>query len=120
MQNNQLTGLKRKTTDKYYTSKNIVNKCIELVKEHIIIDGNDLCIEPSAGNGSFINSIKLIFKNHRFYDLFPEHSEIVKQDYLTFNYNFLKKVMSKIVKEPQSGSGRAGCPCHYINLSSNL
>ena len=70
MQNNQLTGLKRKTTDKYYTSKNIVNKCIELVKEHIIIDGNDLCIEPSAGNGSFINSIKLIFKNHRFYDLF--------------------------------------------------
>ena len=116
MQNNQLTGLKRKTTDKYYTSKNIVNKCIELVKEHIIIDGNDLCIEPSAGNGSFINSIKLIFKNHRFYDLFPEHSEIVKQDYLTFNYNFLKKVMSKIVKEPQSGSGRAGCPCQFNKI----
>ena len=87
MENAPLTILQRKKIDKFYTSKNAVQKCIELIKKHIIIDSNDLCIEPSAGNGSFINSIKLIFKNHRFYDLFPEHSEIVKQDYLTFNYN---------------------------------
>ena len=81
------TGLKRRPVDKYYTSENIVKICIKLIKENIKIDENDLCIEPSAGNGSFINAIKSIFKNYKFYDLEPENSEITKQDYLDFNYN---------------------------------
>ena len=33
----QTTGLKRKTIDKFYTSLDIVNKCIELIKQHINI-----------------------------------------------------------------------------------
>ena len=33
-------------------------------------------------DGSFINSIKCICDNTMFYDIMPEHSEIVKQDYL--------------------------------------
>ena len=59
----QSTGLKRKTIDKYYTSPSIVNECIKLIKENINIQENDLCIEPSAGNGAFINGIKSLFKN---------------------------------------------------------
>ena len=84
---NQDTGLKRKTIDKYYTSQSAANKCIELVKTHININNDDLCIEPSAGNGSFIDSIKGLFNNYNFYDLEPEHNEIIKQDYLLFDYN---------------------------------
>jgi predicted RNA methylase len=94
---NKLTGLKRKTIDKYYTSHNVVNKCIELINKNIIIKENDLCIEPSAGNGSFINGIKTIFKNYIFYDLEPENDEIIKQDYLLFNYNtMINKKYNKI------------------------
>tara|TARA_Y100000768_G_C23706148_1_gene553622 strand:- start:96 stop:356 length:261 start_codon:yes stop_codon:yes gene_type:complete len=71
MSNIQSTGLKRLTIDKYYTNPNIVNKCIELVKSNINIGKNDLCIEPSAGNGAFINGIKSISNNYQFYDLEP-------------------------------------------------
>ena len=83
----QTTGLKRKTTDKYYTSNNAVKKCLELIVNTILINSDDLCIEPSAGNGSFIDGIKTIFTNYCFYDLEPENSEIIKQDYLLFDYN---------------------------------
>ena len=83
----QTTGLNRKIIDKYYTSNNAVKKCIELIKKYLIINIDDLCIEPSAGNGSFIDSIKSLFNNYKFYDLEPENNEIIKQDYLTFDYN---------------------------------
>ena len=88
----QTTGLKRKTIDKYYTSEDIVNKCIKFVKDTINIQVNDICIEPSAGNGAFINGIKSIFTNYKFYDLEPENSEIIKQDYLTFDYNTINTI----------------------------
>ena len=82
----QSTGLKRSSLDKFYTAPAIADKCIELVKQHVNINENDLCIEPSAGNGSFIKGIKKIFKNYRFYDLEPGDDSIIKQDYLKYNY----------------------------------
>ena len=84
------TGLKRKTIDKFYTSSNIVNECMNLIKENLNIKDNDLCIEPSAGNGAFINNIKSLFNHYKFYDIEPEHEEIVKQDYLNYNTKELK------------------------------
>ena len=85
------TGLKRETIDKYYTADNIVKKCMELIKTNISITKNDLCVEPSAGNGAFIEAIKSLFMNYKFYDLEPENSAIIKQDYLTFAYDTLIK-----------------------------
>ena len=81
------TGLKREIIDKFYTSTNIANKCIHFIKENIDIQENDICIEPSAGNGSFINPIKKLFKIYKFYDLKPENNQILEQDYLNFDYN---------------------------------
>ena len=93
----QTTGLKRKTIDKFYTSPIIVNKCINFIKQKINVQEDDLCIEPSAGNGSFINGIKSLFKNYKFYDLEPENNEIIKQDYLEYDYNTInKKQNSKV------------------------
>ena len=83
------TGLKREIIDKFYTSINIANKCINFIKENIDIQENDICIEPSAGNGSFINPIKTLFKIYKFYDLKPENNEILEQDYLNFDYNMI-------------------------------
>lgn len=85
------TGLKRKSTDKFYTSPSAVNTCIELIKQHVSIRKNDICIEPSAGNGSFINGIKSLFKHCYFYDLEPENNEIIKQDYLDYDYTIISK-----------------------------
>ena len=83
----QTTGLKRKTIDKFYTSPFIVNECISFIKQYINIHEDDLCIEPSAGNGSFMNGIMSLFKKFIFYDLEPENDVIIKQDYLEFDYN---------------------------------
>lgn len=87
--NKQLVGLKRNTIDKYYTNNNAVNYCFDLIKQNIYIDyDNDLIIEPSAGNGAFINQIKTSSKNNLFIDLEPENSEITKQNYLDLDISF--------------------------------
>jgi predicted RNA methylase len=87
MSTKQQLGLTRNTIDKYYTKPTIVEKCINMTSEHLQIKNEDFIIEPSAGNGSFIDGIKQLTINHLFYDLEPEHDEIIKQDYLLFDYN---------------------------------
>ncbi len=95
--NKQLKGLNRNTIDKYYTKKSIVGFCIENIKKYVEINAsNDLIVEPSAGNGSFIDSIKSLSKNFIFYDLEPENVEIVQQDYLLLNHSEFKKKFNKI------------------------
>jgi hypothetical protein len=82
METKQSKGLKRNTIDKYYTKDSVVETCLAAFKTHVKIGKKDLCIEPSAGNGSFIPGIKALFKQYRFYDLEPEHADIIRQDYL--------------------------------------
>ena len=83
----QQTGLQRVTIDKYYTKISVVELCINYIKEYIPISFNqDLIIEPSAGNGAFIPSIKQLTKNHMFYDLEPSAAGILKQDYLLLDH----------------------------------
>jgi predicted RNA methylase len=88
----QTKGLKRDTIDKYYTKPCVVEKCIISVKQYINISCNDLIIEPSAGNGAFISSIKTIpAMSYKFYDLEPEnHIDIIKQDFLDLDVSQLK------------------------------
>ena len=91
----QTIGLKRNTIDKYYTSPSVVTKCIQNLKENIVISDNDLLIEPSAGNGSFINDLLSISCNCFFYDIKPEHPLIKEQDYLEFDVNTFKNQTNK-------------------------
>ena len=65
-------------------------------KKYIQIKPDDLIIEPSAGNGSFISGIKSFSNNCIFYDLEPENPEIIKQDFLTGNYNDLSTKYNNI------------------------
>ena len=81
----QTKGLKRNVIDKFYTKKEVAMYCINLFKEYVAPNNDDLIIEPSAGNGGFIDAIKSLKCNYEFYDLEPEHEEIVKQDYLLYN-----------------------------------
>lgn len=82
----QTTGLNRDVTDKFYTKTNIATKCCEDFQKYIDINTSiDIIIEPSAGNGSFIEPLTNITNNTLFYDILPEHPNIVKQDYLTID-----------------------------------
>ena len=87
----QITGLNRNTIDKFYTKDSVVDFCLEAVKSCIDIKKTDLILEPSAGNGAFIHKIKKMVSNYIFYDVNPEHDEIVKQDYFLCDYIQLKK-----------------------------
>ena len=92
----QKKGLNRNTIDKYYTKDIVVEFCLNLVKKYIEINTDDLIVEPSAGSGSFITGIKSLTNNFRFYDLEPDNTEIIKQDYLLYDYGIIKNVFSKI------------------------
>jgi hypothetical protein len=96
MKSKQTKGLKRNTIDKYYTKDIVVELCLNLIKNNIRINPNELVIEPSAGNGSFITGIKTLTSDFKFYDLEPENDEIIKQDYLIYDYNNIKNIFSKI------------------------
>jgi len=87
----QTTGLKRNTIDKYYTKKSVVDQCLTHIKNNIKINSGDLIIEPSAGNGAFIDGIKSLTNNYKFYDLYPQHENIEQQDYLELDYMKLDK-----------------------------
>jgi len=96
METKQTKGLNRNTIDKYYTKNIVVELCLNLVKKYIKINPDDLIVEPSAGNGSFIIGIKSLANNFKFYDLEPDNEEIIKQDYLLYDYDYIKKAYSKI------------------------
>lgn len=96
MEAKQRKGLARNTIDKFYTKPNIAKLCTNALKKHIKIDATDLIIEPSAGNGAFIGELKKLTCEHRFYDIEPDHQEIIKQDFLEFDYSEDRKNYSKI------------------------
>ena len=103
MSSNKSTGLKRNTIDKFYTSPDTVQTCIQCIKDTIAIQPGDLCIEPSAGNGAFIPEIKLLSNHSMFYDLEPGHDEIKKQDYLTLEHDVINGQKIHIIGNPPFG-----------------
>jgi predicted RNA methylase len=75
------SGLKRNTIDKFYTKPYIAQKCVDIFSKYITLSSNDVIIEPSAGNGSFIVPINQVTENSLFFDLKPENSSIIKQNF---------------------------------------
>ena len=92
----ELTGLNRVETDKFYTKSNIVDKCVEYVKSNVIINADDLIIEPSSGGGAFLDSLLTIDCSHNFYDTSPEDDRIEKRNYLILDLSGFKESFQKI------------------------
>jgi len=92
----QTKGLRRNTIDKYYTAEFAVDLCLSHIQTYIQTSETDLIIEPSAGNGAFIPGIKAITNHYEFYDLEPENEEIIKQDYLCYDYVRVRNKYEKI------------------------
>ena len=99
----QETGLNRNPVDKYYTKNEVVQLCIELIKKYIIILPNDIIIEPSAGNGSFIQSIKTLSNNYKFYDINPANEEIIEMDFLEYKFECNNNQCYHIIGNPPFG-----------------
>ena len=100
----QTSGLKRDTVDKFYTKFDVVSECIHKISEFVSIDkAKDCIIEPSAGNGSFIDLIKTLSTNVKCYDIKPENSFIIQQDYLILDVTQFKGKKCHVIGNPPFG-----------------
>jgi hypothetical protein len=100
----QKKGLERNTIDKFYTKKEITDICFTAILDNLIIDKkNDLIIEPSAGNGSFIEIIKKLCDNYKFFDIEPENIEIIKHDFLKIDCSKFNNKKIHIIGNPPFG-----------------
>lgn len=71
--------------DKYYTNPTIADKCCKYLNQVLKIDRQkDLIMEPSAGDGAFINGINKLCENTIFIDISPKNIKIQKANFLTY------------------------------------
>jgi len=86
--------------DKFYTLPLYSKKCIDKVFELYNISDWDLIVEPSAGNGSFLNQIPS--NNKIGIDISPDHPDIIEQDFLTY-YPPTNKTNILVIGNPPFG-----------------
>lgn len=89
--------------DKFYTDHLIVERCVELIKPYI--KDVEIIVEPSAGNGSFVNILsKEIDREIQAYDIEPDADYIIKQDYLELELDIYKGRSVAVIGNPPFGS----------------
>jgi hypothetical protein len=107
--------------DKYYSPQHIVDLVIERVKEVIGLDNITEFIEPSAGNGAFLDALYELGKPVQAYDLYPEREDIIEQDYLKLKMDY--KVGRCILTNPPFGRGNSLSMAFYkksINIADYI
>ena len=65
--------------DKFYTKKDTAKMCVDILNDLLDVE-DELFLEPSAGDGSFLEFLK----NYEAYDIMPEDERIIQKDFLTF------------------------------------
>jgi hypothetical protein len=83
MSKHELKNVREQGLDKFYTLPSISKQCIDYVSEIYDFSNFNLVIEPSAGNGSFLNQIPSEKKIGL--DISPEHENIIQQDFFTYS-----------------------------------
>lgn len=66
--------------DKFYTKPEVAKECVNFLKQYVDID-NVICLEPSAGDGSFLPFLT----KFEAYDIKPENDLVQQMDFFNFN-----------------------------------
>ena len=106
---------------KYYTIEKSVLLCYKAIKNYVKIDKNDLLIEPSAGNGAFIKYISKLSDNDIFYDIKPEHNDIIKRNFLKVKIEDINRDFKNIhiIGNPPFGN-KSSIAIKFIKHSAKL
>lgn len=109
-----------KEKDQFYTPEDTAKYCYLKSLEIIQKNGDNIedyhFIEPSAGNGNFLNLMPI---NKRIgFDIEPKNEEIIKQDYLEWT-PILKNNKYIVIGNPPFGL-RGQLALKFINHSSNF
>jgi len=95
--------------DKFYTKPSVAQQCVSAFIENVKIEENDLILEPSAGNGSFIQPMKAIKCNKIFLDIAPENNQIIQTNFLYWKPPAVNGKIHLIGNPP---FGRQSSLCH--------
>lgn len=68
--------------DKFYTKPEVSESCVDTFISNVKIRKQDLIVEPSAGGGSFIKTLKKLNCNKIFLDIAPENKQIRQANFL--------------------------------------
>lgn len=82
VKNKEVKVVREEGLDKFYTIPKYSKNCIDKIFELYDINTWDLIVEPSAGDGSFLNQIPT--KNKIGIDISPEETNIIKQDFFDY------------------------------------
>ena len=76
----------------YYTKQERAIDLISKLKDFIDINSYDIILEPSAGSGIFLKILKEQYPSKQVIalDIFPQHKDITKQDFLTYSTEHIK------------------------------
>ena len=119
---------KNNLLDKFYTKPEVAERLTEILEKNISLIDEDIFVEPSAGNGVWIECIDNYFEGDYDiygYDLKPDKEWIQQQDFLEFN---VKKTFDKQnihwIGNPPFGRSSKLCRlfikkmCEYENTKS--
>lgn len=105
------SGGQKHSLDKFYTSLPIAKYCIDKVS----IEDYNTIIEPSAGSGAFSNQIADCIAM----DIHPEHSNIIKQDWLTYKHIKAPSEKVLVIGNPPFGQQNS-LAIEFINKASEF
>jgi hypothetical protein len=97
----QTTGLLRNTRDEYFTKPELAAYFANIALEKIELGDNDLFIEPSAGEGAFIDALAqhLVFG----YDISSKRVDVVEHDFLDIDHSMFHGINCHAIGNPPFG-----------------
>ena len=95
--------------DKFYTKPSVAELCVSAFISNILIREQDLIVEPSAGNGSFIQPLKRIKCEKIFIDIAPDNNQIGSLNFLDWTPPSVSGKIHVIGNPP---FGRQSSMCH--------
>lgn len=105
------SGGQKHSLDKFYTSIPVAKHCIDKAG----IEDFTTIIEPSAGSGAFSNQIVGCIAM----DIHPEHSNIIKQDWLTYKHSKKPSEKVLVIGNPPFGQ-QNNLAIEFINKASEF
>jgi len=105
-----------KKLDKWYTIPSSVEFCLDILKKYV--KAETIFIEPSAGDGKFVDSLQKYFDNEILaFDILPERKDITQQDWFINTLEYNKDYL--IVGNPPFG-GKGKLAVKFINKSAMI
>jgi len=95
--------------DQFYTKPKIAESCVLSFLNNVHISQDDLIIEPSAGDGSFVKHLTKVDCKKSFFDIDPKNDLIQKVDFLEWRPTFTNGKIHVIGNPP---FGKQSSLCH--------